>query len=65
MLSGLVALHVDDMVCGGTDAFHEHVLGRLKQKYPFRHWKTGSGKFLGRWLEEKDNFFIFNRQNAD
>lgn len=37
---------------GGTDLFHEQVVFRLKQKYPFKHWKTGHGKFLGRILTQ-------------
>eukprot|EP00435_Cladocopium_sp_Y103_P072500 s192_g40.t1 len=51
-LEGVIALHVDDMVIGGSDVFHEKVLSLLKQRYPFKHWKLKQGKFLGRMLKQ-------------
>ena len=54
-LGGVLALHVDDMICGGNSQFHEVILGKLRQKYPFKHWKQGCGKFLGRWLEQNQD----------
>lgn len=55
VLQGLIALHVDDMIVGGTDQFHEQVLSRLKQRFPFKHWHVGSGKFLGRMLKQQED----------
>ena len=52
-LQGLVALHVDDMIIGGSEEFHEKVLFQLRQVYPFKHWKTGGGKFLGRNIRQQ------------
>ena len=57
-LSGCVALHVDDTIIGGTSEFHEQVLFRLKNRYPFKHWKTGGGMFLGRRLYQNDDYSI-------
>lgn len=57
-LQGCVALHVDDMLIGGTNKFHEVVLSKLKQRYPFKHWKVGSGMFLGRRLNQLEDFSI-------
>lgn len=55
VLAGVVALHVDDMVIGGSDMFHEKVLLKLRDKYPFKHWKVGGGSFLGRELKQLDD----------
>ena len=52
-LQGLIALHVDDMIMCGSDLFHETVLSQLRVRYPFKHWKAGGGKFLGRMLTQR------------
>ena len=57
-IGGLIALHVDDMVIGGNEEFHEKVLRKLKQRYPFKHWKIGGGKFLGRELVQQSDSTI-------
>lgn len=59
VLEGCISLHVDDMVIGGTDRFHQMVLGPLKQRYPFKHWKIGGGMFLGKQLKQNEDFSIF------
>ena len=51
-LQGVVSLHVDDLVCGGTEDFERLVLRPLRKRYTFTHWKRGKGEFLGRWLEQ-------------
>jgi hypothetical protein len=61
-LSGIIALHVDDMACGGTKRFQDVVLERLKQIYPFKHCKKSQGKFLGRWLEQQEDGSIVSSQ---
>ncbi|CAE7637419.1 PCSK5 [Symbiodinium sp. CCMP2592] len=52
-LAGTIALHVDDMVLGGNAEFQEHVVNKLKQQYPFKHWKVGAGEFLGKMLRQE------------
>ena len=61
-LDGIIALHVDDMACGGTNAFQENVIEKLRQIYPFKHCKKGQGKFLGRWLEQQEDGSIVSSQ---
>lgn len=51
-LQGVIALHMDDMVIGGSEMFQEQILTQLKRKYPFKHWSVGGGKFLGRELKQ-------------
>jgi hypothetical protein len=57
-LSGTIALHVDDMILGGDRFFQEHVLKRLRETYPFKHWVQKKGEFLGRRLARKEDFSI-------
>ena len=54
-LAGICAVHVDDMVIAGNQAFHDKVLNKLKEAYPFKHWRVGKGDFLGRYLEQDEN----------
>ena len=61
MLQGVIALHVDDMVISGTDNF-TNIINALKMKYPFKRWKMGKGEFLGRLLEQQDDFSIMVSQ---
>lgn len=56
-LCGVIALHVDDMLIAGTNEFEE-VPTRLKQRYPFKHWKERQGDFLGRKIKQHDDFSI-------
>lgn len=50
-LGGVIAHYVNNMVCGGTQRFHDVVLKSLRDIYPFKDWKIGFGKFFGYWLE--------------
>lgn len=52
-ISGVIALHVDDLCMGGNQYFQQHVQAKLREMFPFKHWKTGSGEFLGKWLEQQ------------
>ncbi|CAE7519486.1 zdhhc15, partial [Symbiodinium sp. CCMP2456] len=52
-LGGVVSLHVDDLCLGGNKHFHEHVVKPLKDMFPFKHWKVGSGEFLGKQLKQQ------------
>ena len=57
-LSGVVSLHVDDMCLGGDALFESEVLVHLKKMYPFKHWKTQSGEFLGKQLQQLPDMSI-------
>ena len=45
------------MLIAGTNEFEE-VPTRLKQRYPFKHWKERQGDFLGRKIKQHDDFSI-------
>ena len=61
-LSGVIAFHVDDLVMGGSVHFHELVLSKLRDRFPFKHWKTGKAKFLGRMLHQLADYSIVRDQ---
>eukprot|EP00435_Cladocopium_sp_Y103_P064168 s612_g25.t2 len=46
-LQGVLGAHVDDTITGGQGDVYEAAVGYLKQRFPFRKWRTGSGEFLG------------------
>ena len=55
---GIFAIHVDDILFGGTKVFSDIVLKGLKERYPFKHWKQGTADFLGHRLIQHDDFSI-------
>ncbi|CAE7199062.1 RE1 [Symbiodinium sp. CCMP2592] len=52
-ISGVIALHVDDLCMGGDKHFQQQVQVKLRELFPFKHWKTGKGEFLGKWIEQQ------------
>ena len=57
-LAGVIALHVDDLCIAGSKYFEEHVIKPLKEMFPFKHWKSGEGQFLGKYLKQQADFSI-------
>ena len=58
VLQDIIALHVDDMVCGGTTWFHGVVLKKLREALPFKCFKKKAGDFLGRLLRQEEDSSI-------
>ena len=54
-MQGALALHVDDMLVGGTLSFMSEIGGKIRKHYPFKHFKRGSGEFLGRRLMQLED----------
>ncbi|CAE7563942.1 TY1B-PL [Symbiodinium natans] len=54
-LEGVITLHVDDLCMGGSLKFQQSVQQPLRQMFPFKHWKTQQGEFLGKWLEQQSD----------
>ena len=54
-LSGVLGVHVDDVLLGGTGANFEESIRRLRATFPFRKWKHGSGTFCGAELAQCPN----------
>ena len=62
-LIGALAIHVDDILFTGTEQFQRSYMQKLKDKYPFKHWKINQGEFLGRYLKKNENGSISVNQN--
>ena len=54
-LIGSLAVHVDDLIVTGNTSFHRHYVDVLRKMFPFKHWKTNAGDFLGRYIVKKDD----------
>ncbi len=48
---GVIGIHVDDGLCGGTEEFHQK-LQQLEKKYPFGSKKMGTFTFTGIDLQQ-------------
>ena len=46
-LCGVLGAHVDDMVTGGSGVLYEKALSHLRNRFPYRKWRTGEGEFCG------------------
>ena len=64
VVAGVVTLHVDDLCMAGNALFESHVVGPLKEMYPFKHWKVGEGEFLGKYLKQEPDGSIKITQHA-
>ena len=53
-LQGVLTVHVDDLLMAGSLGF-QTLLGKLRQRFPFKHWKEREGEFLGRYIKQCDN----------
>ena len=47
LLQGVLGVHVDDALLGGRGGKFEMSIKKLRDTFPFRKWKTGSGSFCG------------------
>eukprot|EP00435_Cladocopium_sp_Y103_P029630 s49_g7.t1 len=46
-LEGVLGAHVDDTITGGQGETYERAIHDLRQRFPFRKWRSGTGEFLG------------------
>eukprot|EP00435_Cladocopium_sp_Y103_P009129 s4017_g2.t1 len=51
-LIGVMGVHVDDVLIGGSGRYFEEVLHKLRSTFPFRKWKEWSGEFCGSSLRQ-------------
>ena len=56
VLEGIIEFHVDDLIMGGSTAFHEQVLQALRKRFPFKRWVEGEAKLLGRRSKQREDF---------
>ena len=46
-VTGIIGAHVDDTIIGGNGDEYDAAIGRLRQRFQYRKWRTGSGEFCG------------------
>eukprot|EP00435_Cladocopium_sp_Y103_P051731 s413_g16.t1 len=46
-LEGCLGAHVDDTITGGKGPTYTKAIAALRERFPFRKWRTGHGEFLG------------------
>ena len=53
---GILCVHVDDTICGGSGCLFSEALSNLRHRFPFRKWQVGEGMFCGStYVQNKDN----------
>ena len=56
ILSGIVCLHVDDMLWSGTEEFQNKVISDISEKFQIGSTETGIFKYVGVNVSNADNF---------
>ena len=51
-LCGVLGVHVDDVILGGSGGRFQESIKRLRATFPFRKWQRGSGSFCGAALAQ-------------
>ena len=46
-MRGVLGAHADDTITGGEGTRYETAIARLRARFPYRKWRTGSGEFCG------------------
>ena len=54
-LEGILCVHVDDTICGGSVSLFSESLTVLRHRFPFRKWHVGEGMFReSKYVQNKD-----------
>ena len=54
-LQGILGAHVDDTITGGEGELYDEAIAKLRARFPFRKWRSGTGEFLGTIYEQDPN----------
>ena len=46
-LTGILQTHVDDTITGGQGSKYEAAIAQLRNRFPYRKWRTQQGEFCG------------------
>ena len=52
VLEGILGAHVDDTITGGLGPKYQEAIRLLRNRFPFRKWRSGRGEFLGTIYEQ-------------
>ena len=61
-LEGVLGAHVDDTITGGCGESYNQAIDFLKNRFPFRKWRSRGGEFLGTQYTQHENFEITYHQ---
>ena len=56
-LEGVLGAHADDTITGGEGETYLAAVEKLKSRFPFRKWRSGTGEFLGTIYEQDPKSF--------
>ena len=56
-LEGVLGAHVDDTITGGEGETYRAAIEKLRSRFPFRKWRSGTGEFLGTIYEQDPQSF--------
>ncbi|CAK0862474.1 unnamed protein product [Prorocentrum cordatum] len=62
-LCGILGVHVDDQINGGRGQLWATAMKKLRARFPFRKWVTGSGEFTGSVLTQRADYSIAQSQS--
>ncbi|CAK0792131.1 unnamed protein product, partial [Prorocentrum cordatum] len=62
-LCGILGVHVDDQINGGRGQLWATAMEKLRARFPFRKWVTGSGEFTGSVLTQRADYSIVQSQS--
>ena len=51
-LTGILCLHVDDILLGGRGTAYRQTVNALRSRFPFRKWKRNQGEFCGSLISQ-------------
>ena len=52
---GILCVHVDDTICGGSGSLFSESATALRHRFPFRKWQVEEGMFCGsKYVQNKD-----------
>ena len=57
-LVGVMGVHVDDTAVGGSGPVFEQSIRDLRNRFPYRKWRTREGEFCGAWYKQGEDWSI-------
>ena len=64
-LIGILGAHVDDTITGGEGPLYAAAIDKLKQRFPYRKWRIGSGEFCGIQYQQDPKTFEITFQQKE
>ena len=56
-VSGVLGAHVDDTITGGEGEQYQAAIAKLRARFPYRKWRTGTGEFCGTMYNQDHRTF--------